>query len=864
MDKQPSPTNNSIAIEVVGKNEGFCRTGIPFPTGKVTSLTQLTLHLGNNTIECHAHPLCYWQDGSIKWINIGFFHSATAQKQYHLLISNEPTVKPTFHDAPGLQISNDANNLTISTPEHRFTISLTSLALTAQRANKPQLTIASLAGTLSSDNQPTSAKLTHWRSRSFQSLTSNNAVNIIELELEGYFEYKTDKQPLRFTTVVEFYRAMPLIKIQTTLHNPNPATHPRGLWDLGDQGSELLNAFGFDLELANNDNLSYQISRDAPWQQARPDTHITQHASGGDNWQSPIHVDKNNQVTLKTNGFEITENHNQISTGIRATPIIYGVNGTSLTVGKFWENFPSSIIINNKNKLQINLFPAINGTLHELQGGEKKTHTFWLNFSDQSDALHWVHTPPTAKADTDWLVTCSALPVFIPISETDGVAKLIGIGLTHEHNFFAKRETVDEYGWRNFGDLYADHESLGYKGKELFISHYNNQYDPIYGFLRQFLLTGDNRWFELADDLAQHVKDIDIYHTTDDKAEYNGGLFWHTDHYLKAATATHRSFSKAQGNTPDVDRSGGGGPGGQHCYTTGLAYHHLLTGSEESKQMVLSLTQWIARVYDGSNTCFELLLAFKNRQASGRKNHFNGQYPLDRGTGYYIIALLDCYQLTQEPDYLLKAEQIIRNTAHPADDIAERNLANIEECWFYTVLLQAICHFLDIKDASKSYDEAFYYARDTLLHYANWMLVNESPYLHKSEILEFPNDTWAAQELRKTHILAAAFYYAPNDQEPYLDKAKFFRDYVVTQLSTSIEKSYTRILVLLMQNHGPYEYYSSRPTNNDFRNCRQDWPKANYQQSCNIGFSLIKEFFKRLLKLSIKNEIRWIKMRIER
>ena len=79
-------------------------------------------------------------------------------------------------------------------------------------------------------------------------------------------------------------------------------------------------------------------------------------------------------------------------------------------------------------------------------------------------------------------------------------------------------------------------------------TEYNNQYDPIYGFLRQFASTGNSQWFELADDLAHHVLDIDIYHSKYDKAEYNGGLFWHTDHYLDAETSSHRSYSKLQKN----------------------------------------------------------------------------------------------------------------------------------------------------------------------------------------------------------------------------------------------------------------------------------------------------------------------------
>ena len=46
----------------------------------------------------------------------------------------------------------------------------------------------------------------------------------------------------------------------------------------------------------------------------------------------------------------------------------------------------------------------------------------------------------------------------------------------------------------------------------------------------------------MMSELAAHVVDIDLYHTTQDKSAYNGGMFWHTYHYGDADTATHRTF----------------------------------------------------------------------------------------------------------------------------------------------------------------------------------------------------------------------------------------------------------------------------------------------------------------------------------
>ena len=44
----------------------------------------------------------------------------------------------------------------------------------------------------------------------------------------------------------------------------------------------------------------------------------------------------------------------------------------------------------------------------------------------------------------------------------------------------SQREVIDEYGWRNWGDMMADHETDGYvQSWDVPISHYNNQYTGI-------------------------------------------------------------------------------------------------------------------------------------------------------------------------------------------------------------------------------------------------------------------------------------------------------------------------------------------------------------------------------------------------
>ena len=383
------------------------------------------------------------------------------------------------------------------------------------------------------------------------------------------------------------------------------------------------------------------------------------------------------------------------------------------------------------------------------------------------------------------------------------------------NSFFSKREKIDEYGWRNFGDVYADHETWLNTTDELFSSHYNNQYDLIYGFMRMHMLSANSEWFRLASELAEHVLDIDLYDTKKDRAEYNGGLFWHTAHYLPAHTSSHRSYSKLQ---EDDSSESGGGPGGEHCYTTGLKLYYLTTGSERAKTAVLDLAAWVVRFYDGSGTVTEVFYSFYGQEQKRFIKYFVGasisrhRYPIHRGIGNLIVAQLDAFELTSKREYLERVQAVILNAIGPLDNLSKRGLEDIEGSWFYSIFLQALIKYLDIKRSLNEYDSSFFYARDSLLHYADWIVSKERPYLDNPDVLEYPNHTWAAQDIRRCAILLDAYRYADSERPDYLERSRFFARYVVKELESEPTNSYTRILAILMQNHGASAMALAGPT----------------------------------------------------
>ena len=662
------------------------------------------------------------------------------------------------------------------------------------------------------------------------------------------------------------------LRLGIQIHNPHRAHHEGSLWDLGDEGSINFREFGVRIARNNNDTVKFRSEPEKDWHLCGSvKTSLFQASSGGENWNSPNHIDARGELCNKFKGYRVELGDSETIQGDRATPLVWTTasNGTSwgLKIPQYWQNFPKCLSF-EKSSIMVGLFPAEHGSLYELQGGERKHHDIVFSFSDDADSLQWVDYPAILIVPSSTVMESQVLAY----SDGDGGSaydEIIGKSLCADTGILAKREIIDEYGWRNFGEVYADHETLYHDTDELFISHYNNQYDSIYGFGRQYLLTGDIRWFHLMDDLAKHVLDIDIYRTDEDRAEYNHGLFWHTDHYKKAHTCTHRTYSQA--HYIDWQGDKGGGPGSEHCYTNGLFLYYQLTGNTDARDAVVGLAGWIRHFYEGTGTVLETL---KNIVSTERRKFlslckggkvFKYKYGLDRGTGNYIRALLDRFEITGDVSCLKEVELIIKSTFASNDDLSERNLHNAEYTWFYSIFLQDVVRYLDLKRNLGELDTAFCYARNGLLHYARWMAANEAPFLSKPEGLEYPNDTWIAQDIRKANVLYAAYRYSTENRDEFLTRARFFRDYVLQALAQSDTLHYSRIQIIMLQNHGPsammdtvtepYEGLSSLPTD-------EAAEKSCFYSLPSFTLAVLTQLAVALRKFSIRREIRWVKTRI--
>jgi hypothetical protein len=620
-------------------------------------------------------------------------------------------------------------------------------------------------------------------------------------------EFRMGGSRLRIEARVSAFAVSGRVKWEVTIHNPRAARHRGGTWDFGDSRSARFRDLSLRARVVGESVLRARWRTEAALSASGsvgPTVHIYQESSGGDNWRSRNHVNARGEVPLGFKGYCVREPRGE-SRGARATPLVSVATSRVQVTGvieQFWQNFPKAIEASSEG-LRLAMFPQEFRDGFELLGGEQKTHRMWLDVAidaeTEADSLAFVHAPAVFTVDPEWVATSAVLRVRTSMGDHARMAEeLFSEAITGPGSFFAKREVIDEYGWRNFGEVYGDHENAYFAGERPVVSHYNNQYDLVGGLLTQYLLTGDERWYELGRDLARHVIDIDVYRTDQDKPAYSGGLFWHTDHYQDAHRAGHRTYS-ADSPAARTGRPYGGGPSNEHNYTSGLLLFHYLTGDRAARDAVLLLVRWVVDMDDGTKTLLGAVDAGPTGLASSTAStEYHGP---GRGAGNSINALVDAYELTRDRSFLERAEGLIRRCIHPDDDKASRELENLEARWSYLVFLQALGKYLEIKASADEFDDAFFYARASLLSYAHWMRDHEVPYRTVLHRTEYPTETWPAHDLRKSVVFGYAARYAPPaERDGFRTAADRFRRESLEGLYAFETRTCTRPLAIVLQN----------------------------------------------------------------
>lgn len=748
-----------VVEELVGiaRDREPLSVGLPLERGVVRDARRLELvDNRGELIDAQFTPLSQWSDSSIRWVLVDTLVSVDAWDHRELELrypsapsaDDRPVPRPISKE---IELHSDHRSVAIDTGE---------ISLTIPRAGA-QLVSCLRIGSTPVIHEAKGLELiltdARWKRHRVE-LTS------VVVSDAGPFKCSVTLKGrlgpiLEASARVTVWSGRGLIRIDLTIGNPTPAKHIGGTWDLGDPGSLLFRDISLRTRLAAGGEDAVIGWTDRAERPLRDEgggfLEIYQDSSGGERWNYKTHLNRHGEVPHSFRGYRV-RNSRPGSYGDRASPSLWlSTSDVDLgaTIVSFWQNFPKALET-RQGTLTVRLWPHQFRDLHELQGGEQKTHTIWLS-AERPTNLGWTQSPLVARSTPGHYVKSDAFPHLIEWEddENEELLELTREVVDPERGLVARRESIDEYGWRNFGDVFADHEDAGNTAPLPRVSHYNNQYDGIYATLAQFARSGDARWFQLGHEMACHVADIDIYHTELDRSAFSGGLFWHTDHHTDAETSTHRCYSN---RCPQAQEgSYGGGPSAEHDYARGLAMHYFMTGWLPSRQGALSLAKWVISMDGPDDSFVGQLLPGSSGLATRTDDHsYHGP---GRGAGNSVETLLDALALTGNEAFLLKAEELIRRCIHPHDDRESFELTtNPEVRWSYTVMLLALADYLEVKAERGELDERYAYAQASLVAYAQWMLEQEKLSSAKKDRLQRWTESWAAQDLRKGLVLLHA------------------------------------------------------------------------------------------------------------
>lgn len=735
-------------------------TGVPLPRSAVKKVDTLRL-LGPDGTPAPAQfdVQATWADGSVKWVLASFVaagritrRSGPEWTQLNYTLVDDASIEMPQPSQP-VRVRPDTNDTSVLTGPLRFLVNRHGFRGISQ-------VLLDIGGDDRFDNDD---MITHETDQSgivaldaggrkFSSALG--AVRRIEVERSGPMHAvlavhgdlrsgDSDAALLNYAMRIHAFAGSSLVRMVLTIHNPSPAGRAEdgSRWVLGQSGSVLLKSLDYVLPVRFVQGLRRVTLAPEPGMMLDrlPLTgpmRVYQDSSGGENWFHRTHVDADNLVPLTFRGYRASYHGRVIHSGLRASPWIDVADGqwaVSLAAPAFWENFPKALSVDADGTIRLGLWPARaaaadlpdrkarGGPLHEIQGGEQKTHEFWLYFRHRRRTPAQRRAMPLAR---ELMPACLRRPAvwasakaYADAGVTDPIVPadkgrfatyeaVMAAPIRYTNNLFTQREQVDEYGWRNFGDTWARNESTKtegpYTGLDV-VSHFNNEYDLGFGMLEQALRTVDadpdlaRAWWKLGVEALWHEADIDIYHTRADRAPvYNGGTFTHTAHGVEAGRSTHRASPRDEvyGRLQWPWGRGGGTESG-HFRNRGILLAWLLSGDRHLLEAANDVRDLV--VYKVANDRFAQI-----RQPN-------------RDCGNNMQILLDAYLLSWDEKYLKLCEKCAAAASFDAvTKRAGRAVTGGDSAWQYCLFLKSLGRLIEVKAERGIRDQA---AIDSFLKY---------------------------------------------------------------------------------------------------------------------------------------------------
>ncbi|RKY00665.1 hypothetical protein DRP77_11030, partial [Candidatus Poribacteria bacterium] len=583
--------------------------GVPFPRGALGDPSKVRLlWRDGREIPSHARPLGWWEDGSIKWLLLDF--AASAREPIYSLEFGRDVERGASPSAP-VRVMREGRRIIVLNRLLRLTFDpdrcglITEVRFDPQGEFGPQSRIAHDIGAVLVD-----AEGNEYSSDGPPDEIAVEEANPLRVVVRVRGRYRRGEGSLfRYTARVQVFADAPFIRVFYTFGN-----------DRVDELFTSIRSLRLRVPTALGGPLSFAIGADEGTIEGRGDARLLQ--------------DYDDRFAVEAGG-------KILSRGKRAPGWIEVGDGSRKVLACarwFWQLYPKSLSVEGST-LSIGLCPALPddaytseadrenedklffylvGGRYKFKRGLEKTHEIWLAFGRADDDLRrfipCFMEPPIGIAPPKWYCESGAFRDVIPRDDRSfpGYERAVTKAL---EAYLANREFQREYGMLNFGDWYGERR----------YNWGNHEYDTTHCFLLQFVRTGDRRFFDVGEEAAWHLMDVDVIH-------------YHADARKIGAVYAH-----CVGHTGDYYPRGfkppsipGEAISVSHTWVQGLLDYYFLTGCPRA----FETARMIADRYD---TYYTVNYDFTNC----------------RIPGWHLILTLGMYEATGDEFYLNAAHIIV-------------------------------------------------------------------------------------------------------------------------------------------------------------------------------------------------------------
>ncbi|MGI6355036.1 MAG: hypothetical protein ACOX6W_08075 [Lentisphaeria bacterium] len=517
--------------------------GFPFPQGAIAHSKQVRLLDKGREIPAQIKTTAWWPDGSIKWILVSFLtgdiaadSSAEYTLEYGGKVSRQPDGAPLASLVNGLPVIANAAPITFNPAGELVTPQQQPCRLDIRLPKIGQL------------SQPETAVF---------SLEDNGPIRAV-IKAVRQFSTPDGEPAFLLETRYIVWKNSPAVNVQQTFIVQGQQTHA------------LLEEMVLSIPAANPA---------AAWTAA---------------------TEKGETAPITAEGLHQHFDHEYRAAGQTVQGRLTGgavTDGQLVSLRQFWQNYPKAFRV-DKGALQLALCPDFEAGLYDAFPFEKEGHHLYFYL------LNGVYKFRAGMAKTDDIL----LAWGIPTEAADRLARLhqrpllavappawycdskvfypLAVRNTEKFKYYeetidrkivayaAAREKQRDYGLMNFGDWYGERGA----------NWGNSEYDTQSGLLLQFVRSGNEDAFFLADDMEKHNRDVDTVHWSKPNERLSpGAVLVHQMGHVGGY------YTESVPGTLGIPRAG---TSVSHAWNEGHFYHYFLTGDVRSRETALAIADY--------------------------------------------------------------------------------------------------------------------------------------------------------------------------------------------------------------------------------------------------------------------------------